>query len=89
MYLYCNCYSFNHQTRIKAICFDNIEDANKSHNVIKEKLKNYESQLIRINNFFPNFINNLIIQNEFRKPVIFYTSDNSQFVKWSTVINDN
>jgi hypothetical protein len=66
---YCNCYSYSYPSeKIKAECYDTVLEAIKSH---KTKSKNdlYESRLVYMNRLYPEFIQKIIINNEFRKPV--------------------
>lgn len=72
IYKYCNCYNFN-WGKIETECFDTLDDANKSYHERDKTITNYDSKLIYVNKFLPDVINKFLIQNAFRKPVVFIT----------------
>ena len=65
---YCNCYSM--LGRINVECYDTILEANKKYETRTNDKKNLESRLIIMKKFWPEFMQGIIVQNEFRKPVV-------------------
>lgn len=65
---YCNCYSYPNK-KITAECYDTVLEAIKAHEIKPDTYDKYESRLIYMNKFYPEFIQKIIINNEFRKPV--------------------
>ena len=66
---YCNCYSKPYD-KIPAECYDTILEAILTHES-RPHDKRVDSRLVVIKKFWPQFIQKIIIQNAFRKPVVF------------------
>jgi|LakMenEpi03Aug12_release.lakeMendotaPanAssembly.Ray.scaffolds.fasta_scaffold636874_2 hypothetical protein len=66
---YCNCYSIAYGT-IDVECYDTILEAINKHESRTDDYR-VDSRLVNMNKFWPQFIQKIIVQNEFRKPVVF------------------
>ena len=91
IYKYCNCYNFNNYGRIEVECFDTVLEAVKSFEEREDKSISpaYESRLLYVNRLFPEFVNKMLIQNEFRKNVVFLSPGATRFNGWSYPIKNN
>ena len=86
---YCNCYSMPYG-KINVECYDTVLEAIKKHENRSDDQR-VDSRLIIMKKFWPQFIQKIIVQNEFRKPVVilpklFY--DNNNTVKSSENTNN-
>lgn len=70
MYKYCNCYSRPYGA-IQVECYDTVLEAIHKHENRQDDDRGLDSRLVMMNKFWPQFIQKLIVQNEFRKPVVF------------------
>jgi hypothetical protein len=66
---YCNCYSQPYG-KISVECYDTILEAIHKHESRPDD-KSVDSRLVIMKKFWPQFIQKIIVQNEFRKPVVF------------------
>ena len=64
---YCNCYSMLGTINVE--CYDTALEAIKKFETRKNDTS-LESRLIIMKTFWPRFIQRIIVQNEFRKPVV-------------------
>lgn len=65
---YCNCYSMPNG-KIEVHCYDSVLEANNNHYFRSDDYR-VDSRLVIMKKFWPTAIQKLIIQNEFKKPVI-------------------
>lgn len=81
---YCNCYNVPNDT-IWVECYDTALAAINKH---ESRTVDYrvDSRLLIINKLWPQFIQKIIIQNEFRKPVQFVSP---RLINKINAINNN
>jgi hypothetical protein len=65
---YCNCYNYPNN-KINAECYDTVLEAVKAHEFRPNTYDKYESRLVYLNRLLPEFMQRLIINNAFNKPV--------------------
>lgn len=83
IYKYCNCYNYKNYGSIEVECFDTVLEAVKSFEEREDKtIPAYESKLLYVNKLFPEFVNKMIIQNAFRKNVVFLSPGDTRFNGW-------
>jgi len=66
---YCNCYN-PPNGKISAECYNTVLEAIYTHESRPDDNR-VDSRLVIIKKFWPQFIQKIIIQNAFRKPVVF------------------
>lgn len=66
---YCNCYS-SLNGKISVECYDTLFEAINKDDYESEDIR-VESRLVIMNKFLPKFIQKIMINNAFSKPVIF------------------
>ena len=66
---YCNCYSMPYGN-INLECYDTVIEAINTHERQPDDNR-VDSRLVIMKRFWPVFIQKIIIQNIFRKPVVF------------------
>jgi hypothetical protein len=66
---YCNCYSPPYG-KITAECYDTVMEAINTHEARPDD-NGVDSRLVIMKRFWPQFIQKIIVQNAFRKPVVF------------------
>ena len=66
---YCNCYSMPYG-KIQVECYDTVLEAIKKFESRSKDLR-VDSRLVIMKKFWPQFIQRILVQNEFRKPVVF------------------
>jgi len=66
---YCNCYNPPYG-KISVECYDTVLEAINTHEARPDD-KRVDSRLVIMKKFWPQFIQKIIVQNEFRKPVVF------------------
>lgn len=66
---YCNCYSLAYG-KINVECYTTVLEAINKHELRPDDYR-VDSRLVIMNKYWPQFIQKIIIQYEFRKPVVF------------------
>lgn len=69
---YCNCYNIPYGN-INVQCYNTVLEVINKHKLRPDDNK-VDSRLIIMKQFWPQFIQKIIIQNAFRKPVVFMQS---------------
>lgn len=67
---YCNCYSMPPYGKIQVECYDTVLEAINRHKSRSEDLR-VDSRLVIMKKFWPEFMQRILVQTEFTKPVVF------------------